>query len=58
MYFISYFFLNRCNKFFHCGDICIKKSMKFWPKGANKGQFGNKRFKTIAQEMSNWEEAH
>ena len=28
------------------------------PKGANKGQFGNKRFRTIVQEMSNWEEAH
>merc|ERR1711895_341589 len=28
------------------------------PKGANVGQFGNKRFRTIVQEMSNWEEAH
>ena len=28
------------------------------PKGSNMGQFGNKRFRTIVQEMSNWEEAH
>ena len=28
------------------------------PKGSNVGQFGNKRFRTIVQEMSNWEEAH
>ena len=28
------------------------------PKCAYEGQFGNKRFRTIVQEMSNWEEAH
>ena len=31
--------------------------MKFQAKGANKGRFGNKRFRTIVQEISNWEEA-
>ena len=28
------------------------------PKGSNMVQFGNKRFRSIVQEMSNWEEAH
>ena len=28
------------------------------PKGNSKGQFGNKRFREIVQEMSDWEEAH
>ena len=28
------------------------------PKDTNEGQLGNKRFRTIVQEMSNWEEAH
>ena len=28
------------------------------PKGSNMVQFGNKRFRSIVQEMSNWKEAH